>query len=445
MIKRRIYEKAKKYMKKKEILAIIGARQVGKTTIMEELFNEEKRNKLFLSFEKQSDLHLFENDIESFITLYIKPYEVIFIDEFQYAKAGGKNLKYIFDVFKKKIVISGSSYPELTLNSLSYLVGRYLIIEVFPFDFEEFLNFKNKNLPILLGKINSNNLNLFKTYFEEFLKFGSFPNTILSENNEEKKENLQLTLNSYILKEIREIIQYKESHEFEKVLEILAISDSTLINKSNISSDTGINVKKITEILSILEKTFMLTILKPYEERKIRELIKSPKTYFLDLGIKNSLLKNFSELHLKQDKGAIYESFILNEFRKRSIIVKFYNYKNSSEVDFLYKKDTGETIAIEIKSSLKRAKLSRGLISYIKKYKPSKVIIFNESLFEEIEFEGVKIIFTHFLNIYSLFEDEILGVKEKFLQKLQSKEATTFISDKEADNLDMQLKEKAKK
>lgn len=404
MIKRRIYDKAKRFMNKKEILAIVGARQVGKTTIMKQLYEEENKTKIFLSFENQLDLNLFENDIESFILKYIKQNEVIFIDEFQYARKGGKNLKYIYDLFKdKKIIISGSSYPELTLNSLSYLVGRYLVLEVFPFDFEEFLNYKDENLIKLLGKVNKNTFPFFKPYFEDFLKYGGFPNTILKELEEDKKEVLRLTINSYLLKEIREILQYKDSYEFEKILQILAISDSTLLNKTNISTDTGVNIKKINEILNILEKTFLITILKPYEDRKIKELIKSPKTYFLDLGLKNILLNNFSDINLKQDKGAIYESFILNEFRKRSIGLKFYNYKNSSEVDFLYEKDNGEIIAIEIKSSLSNTKLSRGLISYIEKYKPKKVIIFNENINEEIEYNGVKIEFTHFLNVYKLF------------------------------------------
>ena len=91
----------KKYLKKKEILAVVGPRQSGKTTLLKQIFKDLDKA-LFLDFEDRETLELFNEDLKSFIELYVKPHQYLFIDEFQYAKEGGKNLKYIYDNYKTK-------------------------------------------------------------------------------------------------------------------------------------------------------------------------------------------------------------------------------------------------------------------------------------------------------------------------------------------------------
>ena len=125
-IKRFLEEELNKYLGKKEIIAIVGPRQSGKTTLIRH-FYENLKNAVFLDFEDRQTLELFNEDIESFIVLYAKKYDYLFIDEFQYAKDGGKNLKRIYDSCKTKIIISGSSASELSIQSIKFLVGRVFI------------------------------------------------------------------------------------------------------------------------------------------------------------------------------------------------------------------------------------------------------------------------------------------------------------------------------
>ena len=139
-IRRQLEEKINKYLHTREIVAVIGPRQSGKTTLLKHIYNNLK-NAIFLDFEDRDILELFNEDIKSFIELYVKKYDYTFIDEFQYAKAGGEKLKYIYDNYKTKIIISGSSASELTIQSVKYLVGRIFIFNLYPCSFEEFLNY----------------------------------------------------------------------------------------------------------------------------------------------------------------------------------------------------------------------------------------------------------------------------------------------------------------
>src|SRR3989344_2486624 len=153
-IERELGKKIKKYLKIREILAIIGPRQSGKTTLINHLIEGlPKTNKITL--EDVRTLTLFEQDLKTFINIHIKPYDYVFIDEIQYSKQSGKNLKYIYDTCETKLLISGSSATEISIHSIKFLVGRIFIYQLYPLSFSEFLKYKNENIyiiPIYLKK-----------------------------------------------------------------------------------------------------------------------------------------------------------------------------------------------------------------------------------------------------------------------------------------------------
>ena len=141
-IERDIEKKIYQYIDIKEIIAIIGVRQCGKTTLLKKIAGEltdQHRKVQFITFDDVSILQMFEQDIESFIRLYVTPNEFLFIDEIQYAAQSGSMLKYIYDTKEVKIFISGSSAIELSVQSIKYLVGRIFTFTLFPFSFREFL------------------------------------------------------------------------------------------------------------------------------------------------------------------------------------------------------------------------------------------------------------------------------------------------------------------
>ena len=188
-IEREIFERLKKELDRKQITVLVGSRQVGKTTLMNEIYGLVKKDAVFLSFNDIDILRQFEQEIKLFTEQYVKPNKYVFIDEFQYAKEGGQKLKYIYDMFagKKKIFISGSSTPALSIESLQFLVGRVNIIEIYPLSFKEFLKYRSPAKSVLLEKIRTQeNLLQLKYEFEEYLRFGGYPQVVLEKTDELK-------------------------------------------------------------------------------------------------------------------------------------------------------------------------------------------------------------------------------------------------------------------
>jgi len=225
-IKRILQSKIEKYINKPEIIAVIGPRQCGKTTLFREIFKGLKKA-VFLDFEDRDVLELFNNDIKSFYNLHVKGCDYLFIDEFQYANKGGQGLKYLYDTYKIKILISGSSALELTNQAVKYLVGRIFIFNLFPFNFDEFLSFRNpalyKNIFLNVKKqlndylytkdafppevVSKNVINEIYNYYKEFTIFGGYPRVVIADDNEEKITILKNIYNTYFLREIRDILQ----------------------------------------------------------------------------------------------------------------------------------------------------------------------------------------------------------------------------------------------
>lgn len=400
MINRKYFELIEKELKFDEITAIVGSRRVGKTTIMKYLYEKYKDKSVFLTFDDIDVLKTFELDEKLFKQQYVDNYDIIFIDEIQYSKQSGRILKYLFDTTNKKFFISGSSVPEVSINSLSYLVGRVRIFNVYPLTFKEFINYQSKEKLVLFDKLRKvNSFNQIKDDFEQYLKYGGYPK-IVTLDLQDKQESLNFLKNTYLLKEIKEILQYNNLFEFETFLKYIALMDGGLINKSSISKESNISVKKIQDMINTLSNTYIITIVYPYLKNKIKEQIKSSKIYFSDLGFKNSLINNFNELNLRSDKGNILENFILSQLIRAGYQVRFWNYKNRSEIDFVIEKND-KIIGIECKSNLKKANFTNSIKKFIETFNPNKVFVLNMSLDEELKCNNTNVSFMNYFNFIS--------------------------------------------
>lgn len=395
-IERFLENKINKYLKNKEIIAVIGPRQCGKTTLIKHIFNKITSNKksLFISFEDREILQLFNEDIKSFIETHIKNIDYLFIDEFQYSKEGGKQLKYIYDNFNTKIIISGSSAPDLTFQSIKYLVGRIFVLNLYPLSFAEFLKYKNQKLFNLLKKDNLSNsvIELIKPYSNEFLLYGGYPKVVLSEEKEEKEEILKNIYNTYFLREIKEILQISEDFKLNNLVNLLALQVGSLINYNELSSSINMNHLELTKSINILKNTFIIIETQPFFKNKKKEIIKTPKIFFLDNGFRNIILKNFNDLSKRTDIGEINENFIASELLKKNIIPKYWRTKSKAEVDFIIE-EKGNIIPIEVKSNLKIPKITRSFRAFLEDYKPPIAIIYSENLSKIKKIKNTKILF----------------------------------------------------
>jgi len=382
-VKRQLETEIIKYLDKKEIIAIVGSRQSGKTTILKNIF-ENLKNAVFLDFEDKRTLDLFNEDIDSFIEMYIKKYNYAFIDEFQYSKNGGKNLKYIYDNCATKIIISGSSVSELSIQSIKFLVGRIFVFTLYPFSFEEFLSYKNPDLYSLLFKasLSKQVIERILPYFNEFCIYGGYPRVVLAKDNDEKELVLKNIYNTYFLKEIKEILNLPDDYRLTKLIHALALQAGGIVNYHELGNITGFKYNELQRNLNILEKTFIIIKSLPFYTNKRTELVKAPKIFFIDNGFRNVVIRNFLALESRTDKGSLYENFSAGEIVKSGLDVKYWRTKSMAEIDFVIEKNE-DVIPIEIKSSLTSEGFTKSFVSFLKKYKPKNSIILSEKLFGE--------------------------------------------------------------
>ncbi len=397
-IKRDIEEEINKYLHTKEIIAVVGSRQCGKTTLIENILkNLEKKSRKIskVSFDSVKELQLFENDIDSFIELYVKGFDFLFIDEVQYSKASGKKLKYIYDSSKIKIFISGSSAVELSIQSSKYLVGRIFVFTLYNFSFKEFLRAKNKKiLPVYeKGKFKKEITSELNKYLKEFILYGGYPRVVLADNNQERQTILKNIYNTYLLKEIKEILALSSDYKLINLIKALSLQIGSILNYNELSNITGFSYKELLKYLNILEKTFICSQIKPFFTNKRTELVKSPKIYFYDLGFRNISIDNFSRE--RADIGNMHENLIFSELAKNNIFPKYWHTKSGAEIDFIVEKEN-KLIPIEVKSTLSTEKLPKSLYSFIEKYKPKKGFITSLDFESKKKNNGCTIIFVPF-------------------------------------------------
>ena len=412
-IHRELEKEIAPFLKRREILAIVGPRQVGKTTLLQHLFSKLKKNKKieFLTFEKKGDLSLFEN-IEDFKEYY-KDYQVLIIDEFQYAQNGGQKLKYLFDTTKIKFIISGSSSLELTFETGKYLVGRIFNFSLYPFSFREFLSHKDKRLftllesrfkNVLIEKLDNKRIfgkeinSRLEKYFEEYLVFGGYPAQVLARTQNEKIKILESILENYLLKDIKALLHLKTHRELLRVAEFLATQSTELLSYKELSNSSNLSYKNILNYLDILENTFIVNLLKPFFTNPRTELTKMPKVYFIDTGFRNYLLSNFKRFSKRDDKGKLVENFVFCELKRKNLgKINFWRTKSKAEVDFVFKKQD-EIVPIEVKYS-SSVSIGKSFYSFIEKFSPKKGYVLTRGFFDIKKIKRTKV---YFIPVYYL-------------------------------------------
>lgn len=382
-IKRDMEKDVKRYLPKREIIAIVGPRQSGKTTLLKHVFQSLKGAR-FLDFEDRETLELFNDDIKSFVDLHVRGNNYLFIDEFQYAREGGRQLKYIYDHHKTKIIITGSSASGLSIHGIKYLVGRIFVLNLYPFSFVEYLSYKDPRLHeiYLKNRFTKPVTGHIIRHFNEFCIFGGYPRVVLADDKKEKEDVLRNIYNTYFLKEIKEILNLPEDHKLSRLIKSLALQIGSVINYNDLSEITGFAYNDLLKHMNVLEKTYISIRSQPFYTNKRTELVKAPKIFFLDNGFRNVVLKDFQPIGTRADKGHLYENFVASEIIKAGSDVKYWRTKSKAEVDFIVEK-AGKVIPIEVKSGLRTPKITKSFHSFLEKYSPKNSLVLSESLSAE--------------------------------------------------------------
>ena len=410
-IKRKLEQKIFDNLKNREYLAIIGPRQAGKTTLMQRI-QAKLDNSIYLSFEDRELLALFDHDIKLFAKEYAR-FKYIFIDEFQYSQNGGQNLKYLYDQHPNfKFIISGSSAIDLTVKALKYLVGRIFIFELYQFDFIEFLTFKNLDLAKLLTQINADisfargkfilpEISLLKQnelnrLMDEFIIWGAYPRVVLAETPAEKILILKNIYQTYFLRDIRDVAGLIDDYKLIKLIKGLATQTGQMIQYAELGKISAYDYLSLKRYLNILKKTFISRAISPFHRNKQTELVKNPKIYFFDNGLRNSILSNFNSIDSRDDKGAITENYVFTELIKHGLEINYWRTKQKAEVDFVIQAEQQSLLPLEVKNKINQQEISRSFHSFVNVYSPPKAVILNRNFIEKKKINQTEFFFLPF-------------------------------------------------
>ncbi len=370
-VRREIELRLEKLMTIPHIIALVGPRRSGKTTLLQQWIKKYPGS-YYISFEDPHMLQLFQEDIQAFAELYIKPYQLVCLDEFHYASEGGKLLKYIYDFYPDtKLIVSGSSALDITVKAIKFLVGRVVVVHLFPFSFREFLLARRKELLNYLENhpdlSDSPLLDEVTKLWEEYVVYGGYPEVVLQEDVELKSTLLTNIYSTYLLREVREIVGLLDDYKFSLLLRALALQIGNMINFQELSSITGYNYRTLKHRLNLLEQTYVIKLIRPYFSNKRKELTKNPKVYFYDTGLRNAIINNFQKLVERPDAGSLCENYVIGALERANLQPRFWRTKSRQEVDVVVERN-GHLFPLEVKCIENFHRLPSGLRAFIREY-----------------------------------------------------------------------------
>jgi len=346
---RKIYPKILEHTQKSSITVLTGMRRTGKTYIVKRLLQDlSNKNSLYLDLERPDNRELFaEKNYDAIKEALVarglskNKTMIIALDEIQLSPEVPGAVKYLSDHLNMKFILTGSSSFYLKNLFSESLSGRKKIFELFPLQFGEFLDFKGiKYSQIDWQKNTFNHLEFTRlsSYYEEYLRFGGFPQVVLAESKEEKLDFLADIMSSYINIDVRSLADFSDVRNLYNLVKLLASRVGSRVEQSKLSRLTGLSRPTIISYLSFLEKTYLIKTIGVFTKSFDREIVKSRKVYFCDTGLANSL----SEL----SGGAQFENTLFNQLTHHDEI-NYYALKGGQEIDFIL----GGKIAVEAKET----------------------------------------------------------------------------------------------
>ncbi|MDO5666002.1 MAG: ATP-binding protein [Bacteroidia bacterium] len=348
-------------------IVIVGARQVGKTTLIRKILGKE--NFLFLDADDPTTRSLLLNPNTEQIRTLLGNNEIIFLDEAQRISNIGLTLKIITDQFKHvQLLVSGSSSFDLGNALNEPLTGRKWEYELFPISWEEYENH--------IGFLKS------EQQLENRLLYGFYPEVLNNQGNE--KETLKNLVNSYLYRDILAFSEIRRPEVLEKLLTALALQIGSEVSYNELAQIVGINKVTVQKYIEILEKGYIIFRLNSFSRNLRNEIKQNRKIYFYDNGIRNMVIGNFNPLDLRQDKGALWENFLLSERLKQNVykdtFAKMYFWRTAQqqEIDFVEELN-GKIFGYEFKWNRKKLKPSK---TFTENYHADVALVFRDNFRE---------------------------------------------------------------
>lgn len=342
-MKRKLYSIIIDRLETSEAIVITGMRRVGKTTLIRQVYdNLTTNNKIFLDLENPINQKIFEETNYDAIKYRLETLGIdfskrgyVFLDEIQFVRILPSVVKYLIDHYQLKFFLTGSSSFYLKNLFSESLAGRKIIYELFPLDFEEFLELKGSKL-VIPKQINEVTYLMLIPLYKEFVEFGGFPGVVIKQSLEERREALHEIFTTYFNKEVLSIGGFRNNQVVRDLMLLLINRIGSKIDVQKLSKELGVTRVTINDYLAFLEGTYFISLIFPYSTNSDVEIRSAKKVYLCDSGLVN----NLGDVPF----GSVFENAIYQKLRLKGE-VKYYQRKSGVEVDFI----TEET-AFEVKT-----------------------------------------------------------------------------------------------
>jgi uncharacterized protein len=353
MHKRRIWQKLIKEINTREIVVITGPRQVGKTTTLTWLLKQiPSQNKQYFDLENIAHRELFETkNYESIMNefqnrgLSVDDKLYLAIDEIQLLENLPSIVKYLYDHYKIKFFLTGSSSYYIKNKFSESMAGRKIIYEMLPLSFQEFLDFQKLDYklyeehPWTIDFIDPAYQQL-STYYKEYIEYGGLPRVVLTPDVSRKKQLLEEIFSSYINIDVQTLADFKSTTDLRRVIKLLAARVGSKLNVSEISSITGLSRITVNNYIEFLEQTYLIKTIPAYSKSidVVTRLQKKP--YFVDTGI--------ASVNADLSSGSKFENTVCHQLSSWGVLSYYSN--GDGEIDFII--DDGKEVgAFEVKET----------------------------------------------------------------------------------------------
>jgi len=353
-----------------EIIVVYGARQVGKTTLINKVLERTNFKILKINAEELKYNVLFSSRDLLKMKNLVETYEVLFIDEAQTIENIGINIKILHDALPKlKIILTGSSSFDLSNKIKEPLTGRTKTYMLYPLSFIE-----------LSSLFNTFEL---QEHLNESLVFGTYPKLYNFTSKKEKIAHLNELASSYLYKDVLAFTKLRHSNKIYDLLRLLAFQIGSTVSVHELSKSLKISSETVERYIDLLEKAFVIFRLSGFSRKLRKEIKKQDKIFFYDLGIRNSILNNLSDIEDRTDIGQLWENFLIIERKKHLTYnelykeMYFWRTYTGAELDYIEEYD-GKLDGFEFKWGNKKPKAPK---SWLENYKNATYNIVNRTTF----------------------------------------------------------------
>ncbi|MBS3763498.1 MAG: ATP-binding protein, partial [Planctomycetes bacterium] len=311
-----------------KVLCIYGPRRVGKTTLVDHYASKIDEQVLSVTGEDIDVRDYLESESVTKLKAFASGYDVLIVDEAQYVNNIGLNLKLLVDHLPGlKIIVTGSSSFDLAIDAGEPLTGRKYTLLLLPLSQMELRSVEAPHQT--------------RARLESRLIYGSYPEVVLMDNDQQRARYLKELVNSYLLKDILTLEGIRHSDKLFRLLQMLSFQIGHSISMSELGQKLGMSKNTVHRYLDLLGKVFVIYSRRGFSRNLRKEITKKRRYYFYDNGVRNALINNFNAITLRDDVGALWENYCLlermkhNFYTNRNVSSYFWRTYDQQEIDLV--------------------------------------------------------------------------------------------------------------